>query len=369
MPSPEQPVFKRKIFYLSGFDPRGGRFYYHLYKDNAMKYAALAQEAVEVGHRKRTGAHAMAWRVRNETQGVLADYTFLCWQDIVRGAWIRHPGALLLRAGAMYAAYARHARWGRLARLPRAPLVTFFYPLLAVLLLPPALFLPLRQALSGLGEGGALLALTLAAVGSVLVLRRIKALWLLRFFIFNHEAVIGGSGTLQARLEHFAALITQALHAGEYDEILLVSHSNGSVLAVPLMELVLRHGAVPPAFKLLTLGQCIPLVSCMRTAERFNAQLAGLARYDFYWLDVGFPPDGACYARVNPFSLCGAEPVSPVRLASAQFFKYFEPRRYRQLRRNKYQLHFQYLTCADRLSPLNYFALTAGRAPLREVRA
>ena len=39
--------FKRKVFYLGGFDPRGVRFYHQLYRDQAARYTALTGEAVE----------------------------------------------------------------------------------------------------------------------------------------------------------------------------------------------------------------------------------------------------------------------------------------------------------------------------------
>ena len=50
--------FKRKVFYLGGFDPRGVRFYHQLYREQAARYAALTSEAIEISGRQAGPAGA-----------------------------------------------------------------------------------------------------------------------------------------------------------------------------------------------------------------------------------------------------------------------------------------------------------------------
>lgn len=333
-------TYKRKIFYLGGFDPRGARHYHQLCREAAAPYGA------EVSARQ-----GEQWRITRE--GCETDYHFLAWDDIVRRAWIRKPLVLVWQSLRMYAAYALHFRWRDIWRLPRAPIVTLAYPL-ALMLLGPLLLFGLASLLLPW-----YVALALALGLSVLLLHRTKALWLLRFFVFNYRVARHIDPALDARLDAFAATVRASYEEG-YDEVLLVAFSNGSILTVSLLD---RLGALPPHVRVLTLGQCIPLISHLDCAPRFREELGRVAAMDFYWCDIGFPPDGACYARIDPFLPHYPQHRAQVVTRSPRFFQYYAPERYQALRRNKYQLHFAYLATGDTLSPLDFIALaTAPRA-------
>lgn len=333
-------IGKRKVFYLGGFDPRGARHYYQLCLDAAKPQGA--QVSARQGEQ---------WQVALE--GTTADYEFLGWDDIVRTAWIRSPLRLVWRVLGMYAAYLRHLRWGVFLRLATPPAITFLYPLALLILVPILLFL----------VGNLLLPWPVAAALAVLlatgILHISKGLWLLRFFVFNHQVATENDPALEARLGQFAARI-RASFAQEYDEVLLLAHSNGSILGTELLEKLHALGGWPPHFRFVTLGQCIPIVSLLRTATRLHAAQAALAGRTLYWCDIGFPPDGACWARKNTFLPQQPGPGITLKLLSPRFFRYYQPARYRQLLRNKYQLHFAYLFSGDQPSPVDFIALVAG---------
>ena len=90
--------FKRKVFYLGGFDPRGVRFYHQLYRDQAARYTALTGEAVAVSARRAGPANSAIWTVTNASAGVETDYEYLRWEDLIGKVWIRHPFTLAWRA-------------------------------------------------------------------------------------------------------------------------------------------------------------------------------------------------------------------------------------------------------------------------------
>jgi hypothetical protein len=365
--------FKRKIFYLPGFDPRGPRFYHQLYKAQAERYSARSGEAVAVSGRSRGPGPAVSWHVSNSTTGVETDYSCLEWDDIIRRGWISNPASLLARSAATYWNYTRKLDFGRLLRMPRGPLVTLFYPPLSTLLIPVAIFL----VVLGLGSlvtrpAWAALAAAIVALGvGIWVLNRMKSFWLLRFFIFNNDLTYGREDPeLDARLDAFAQVIADSFD-GDADEILLVTHSNGSILALPLMERLaaIVAGRFPDRFTLLTLGHCIPLLGCHVEAHRFHAQLKAVGTLDFDWVDIGFPPDGAAYTKVDPF--CGVVPDSRPRVKhlSAQIFRFWPPAEYARRRKNKYELHFDYLRCGETLSPIDHVSMTAGRRTIDEAVA
>ncbi len=356
-------IFKRKVFYVGGFDPRGVRFYYNLAKEQLGRYADKTGETVAISRRRNASPIRSDWTIRNDTADATTDYSFLRWEDIVQQAWIRNPVQLGLRAARVYAGYFRLFDFATVRKLATGPLVTMLYPPILSILLPLLLALPVFLiALLWLPWWLALgLGLVIGGAGAIPVLDAIRAPWLLRFAVFNGEFGDGeGSPALQARLDAFADEIAKDLH-GDHDEVLLVSHSNGSILAMLLMARLLERydGTLPANFVLVTYGHCIPLVACRRDAVRFHARLRYLSRQDFRWIDIGSPPDGAAFFGANPLLLVGPSPRPRIELLSPRFHRFYEPETYHKGWRNKYEIHFDYLRVGDRVSPLDLPSLTA----------
>lgn len=363
-------IFKRKVFYLPGFDPRGARHYHDMYQTEAATYARLADEVLQVSERGRAGPRIARWTIRNETSDVATEYDFLVWDDIIRRGWVNNPVTLLQRSARTYWNYFTRIDWARVARLPRGPLITLFYPPLSTLLIPLLLAL-LVYGLARIRLGVPLsigLAVVLSLGLGFWLLHRMKSFWLLRFFIFNDELTRSAADPeIATRLDAFAEIVDRGLD-GDEDEVLLVTHSNGSILSVPLMDRLLarRGGAMPDKFTLVTLGQCIPLLACRHDARQFNAELARVATGRFDWVDIGSAADGAAFCRVDPFAALPTRPKVRLRQFSSAFFRFWSPAAYRLRRRNKYEQHFDYLRCGERLSPIDHVSMTAGRRTIDE---
>lgn len=360
--------FKRKVFYVGGFDPRGVRFYHALASEQLQRYAQLTGEPATVSTRRNAGPFRTDWSILNPAQDVATDYSFLRWDDIVRKAWVRNPLSLAVRAWRAYRAYLKHLDFKTGKKLGKGPLITLFYPPVLSLALPLLLTL-LISGLAAIWLPG-LLALSLGLVAAVAIaaplLKKWHAPWLLRFFVFNSE--LGGGEAdpeIEARLDHFADEIIASFDQ-PWDEIILLTHSNGSILAVPLMVRLLDRcgGVLPPGFALVTMGHCIPLVACRRDATRFQDQLRRLATADFRWIDIGSPPDGAAYFGVNPMALVTPEPRPRMELLSPRFHLFYNPETYHKGYANKYEIHFDYLRMGDRRSPLDFPSLMTAARPI-----
>ena len=360
--------FKRKVFYVGGFDPRGVRFYHALAGEAVARYAALTGEPATVSTRRNQGPLRTDWTIANPAQGVDTDYSFLRWDDIVRKAWIRNPLTLAVRAWRAYRANIRHLDFDTGRKLGKGPLITLFYPPVLSIALPllltlilwgvAAIWLPWWIALAGAVVAGIAI--------SAPLLTKWHAPWLLRFFVFNSE--LGGGEAhpeIEARLDAFAGEIAASL-AEPWDEIVLLTHSNGSILAVPLMVRLLdRCGdRLPANFSLVTMGHCIPLVACRRDATRFHDQLRRLATADFRWIDIGSPPDGAAYHGVNPMAIVAPDPKPRMELLSPRFHLFYNPETYHKGYANKYEIHFDYLRVGDRISPLDFPSLMTAARPI-----
>lgn len=361
------PAFKRKIFYLSGFDPRGARFYHQLYAEQAALYGATAGCEIEVGKRRRQPPHSVAWTIEDRTNDSSTDYVFLGWDDVVRAHWVKNPLGLLKRSVSAYWNFTRLLDWPIVKTFPWGVRFAFYYPGISTILLPVLfgilLALPLILLL-GAAWGVPAAAIVGIAV-AMFVVKKIQGFWLLRFIIFN-DTLAGDRlpADVDDRLAEFADQI-RASFDEDWDEILFVTHSNGSIMAVPIVaRLIEACGTLPDRFSLVTLGSCIALIGNRKDSHRFHGLLERVGQGDFRWLDIGSITDGACIAGIDPCISC-AQPRR-VRLfqTSPRWFKYCDPVKYEARRRNKYETHFDYLRTFDRISPLDYLAISSGPRPL-----
>lgn len=352
--------FRRKIFYLSGYDPRGARFYQQLYEEQAQLYASRTGHDIAVSDRSRAGPGNSRWTVEDLTEGASSELVFLGWDDVIRKHWVRNPVRLLWGAVLSTLAFTLAMDWRYGRTFPAGSLVAFYYPSLSTVLLP-VLLVALFWLLAG-----PLVALVLGLGISAYVVRRIQSLWMLRFIIFNDRfSANEPDPQVEARLDQMADSIGAAL-AEDWDEVLFITHSNGSVLAVPVMARLLeRHGGrMPDHFALMTLGSCIPLVGCRKDAHRYRAQLERVAQGQFLWLDLGSLTDGASIPLVDPCISCATTERPALHILSPRWFKYCDPASYRRRKRNKYETHFEYLRTFDRISPLDYLRVTSCAEPL-----
>lgn len=363
------PAFKRKVLYLGGFDPRGVRYYHQLYREQLARHGALSGDTVGMSARSQPAPHVSQWQVTNTTQDSETDYEFLRWEDVVNRRWERNPLRLARLVVRTYLAIFRQGDWAKAATLPRGPFITLFYPVVLTVLLPLLLALVLGLIAGWFLPGWIALiaAVALSALLSLKLLDLIKAPWLLRFFTFNHALTTKHlDAELDARLDLFADRLALAM-GEDWDEVLFITHSNGAILSLPLLErLLARPGMTLPAhFAFITLGHSIPLLAARKTENVVKTALQALAgRSDLNWIDIGSPPDGAGFHGVDCFALADAGPKRPITLLSPRFHLFYDPATYHKGLHNKYEIHFDYLRVADRPSPLDYIAITAGNRPL-----
>lgn len=385
---PDRPVRRRHVFYLSGFDPKGPAHYHRLYTDEAAKAGALGGYAVQVGRRRKLSDHAAAWSVDWQPQpagpadAVHTEVEFLRWDDIVRDHWPRHPGVLAWDLVVTTWLYLRSGALWRMYCLSWPPVVALVVPFLVLLALVAAL--PAAAALgivAGRASGSALAGLLagLALMATALVLargaeRRLNMQWLLRSYAFTGRQGTAGWPALEQRLDSFGQRIADRVGKASdaavddpCDEVLVVAHSSGSIMAVAALARALardpgltRRG---PRVSLLTLGQWIPLLTSLPTAHAFRAEVDRLARDPALdWVDFTAPPDGCCFALTDPVTAAGLPPARAghPKLLSPRFAAMFSPAAYAAIRRDRFRLHFQYLMASELPGDYDYTAITAG---------
>ena len=378
-------VRRRSVFYLSGFDPKGAAHYHALYRDEAAKQAQLSGMQIEVGRRQRTAPGNSFWRVRAQTpEGVVqTHYEFLRWDDIVRQHWPRNQARLLQDIVRTTGLNLRHGALWRMLKLAWPPALALFSPFLllcAVLLGAPLVASVVFFAALSWGGwlGASFLALLPVALFVGLALRlekKYSMLWLMRSYAFTAQQAQGQVPQLDARLEqHVDTLLDRIKHQSD-DEVLVVGHSSGTMMAVSLLAKTLRRdallGQAGPVVSLLTLGQCMPMLGCLPQAQAFRDDLQLVATAErIDWLDFSAPGDGCCFALVDPLAACGIHDAARLenrpKLLSPRFAEMFEPSDYAAIRQDKFRIHFQYLMASLKLVSYDYFAITAGAITLAQ---
>ena len=366
-----QKLFRRRVFYIPGYDPIHPRRYRELYRKEGGEQAATSGYSLELQPKKTKGPYG--WRVMGQigNQSAEADIEVLVWSDIVRDSMATSIPATYLQLLRTAWAYIGSGALFRLMRLRKGPVIAALYPIVFLL----------AQLAVALGIGWAMGAVLAAYLHPALILAglipvpfilrwfkakdsKVFAYYLMHDYAFSAQWNGANPPALETRMAEFAATIRTALD-GDYDEVLVVGHSSGAHLGVSILSDVLRAGLPPnhPPLAFLSLGQVVPMVSFLPGASRLRADLAYLsARDDLTWVDVTAPGDGCAFALCDPVAVTGVAPPEkrwPL-VISAAFTQTLSPARWKELRWRFFRLHFQYLCAFDRPGDYDYFQITAG---------
>jgi hypothetical protein len=398
----DSTVRRRCVFYFAGFDPTGPAHYHRLYKEQATQQAALGGYQIEVGPRRKKGEHVAAWEVSSTQQhgqdlpSTQTDYIFARWDDIVRSHWRQLDSMLaawrfLCAFLATQWYYLRTGALIQMLRLAWPAVVALVSPLLLVLVVS-GLWLATPWLGWSVLRGTKLFGPTLAWATQTVVLIALWAmvtmalawtvrkledkfhmLWLMRSYLFTRLQALGQVPALEERLESLAISIRQAHSSGNYDEVLVVGHSSGCIMAASaLARCCMLPAPAQNATQLsfVTLGHWLPLLSSLPPAHAFRAQLQTLSQQRaLSWVDFSAPADGCCFALVNAVNAAvpvdQRGPCAP-KLLSPRFQTLFSPADYQALRKKRFDLHFQYIMSGRIAGDYDYFALTAGNVSLKD---
>ena len=367
--------FRRRVFYIPGYDPIHPRRYRELYRREGKSQAVISGYQIDLKPKKGSGPYG--WHVQGLIDGQRAEASVevLVWSDIVRGSMDQGIFATYLQLIRTAWAYIGSGALFRLAGLRQGPMIAALYPM-AMLLAQLGLAVLLGFGVAGVMALWPLLAWPAVSFGLAagwLLLRwfkrqdhRLFAHYLMHDYAYSAQAGGANPPELEARMVAFRQTIAEAM-AGPYDEVLVVGHSSGAHLAVSILADLIRSGVQGPALGLLTLGQVVPMVSFLPKAVRLRADLAYLsARREITWVDVTAPGDGCAFALCDPVSVTGVAPPDKVwpLVMSAAFTQTLSPERWKELRWKFFRLHFQYLCAFDRPGDYDYFRITAGAQTL-----
>lgn len=387
-------VRSRKIFYISGFDPKGPAHYHALYCEEAKKQSALEGSTIEVSEPRRQGRSATWWQIRSVTDGheTHTDYEFLRWDDLMRER-MKVKGWRF--AWKVFLTYWLFIHTGALWKILKTSYPTFLaglYPIIFVaifalvaILAAAGTFFLLNHLILELGENPTVITTFNLLVCVVVMIftfqlclkleHRFPFLWPLHVYNFAADHMRGRTENVSDRVSSFAERIVEYVCLSNDDEVLVVSHSNGTVLAVSAMAEGFRQdpalGKHGPEISFLTLGQSIPLCSYLPSAGKLRDDLYQLANNaQLNWVDITAPRDSACFALADPVRAPeerrpGEEELKP-KLLSVPISDLFSEETFRtKLRFRWLRIHFQYLMAYEKRTIFDFFSITAGPLSLR----
>jgi len=326
-------VHRRLVIQVQGYDARGLAENFEHFHREYRRACELYGLTGEVGAAVETPeTFSGAWDVTTHGDGwqVETRYRLLRWDDIVRNDFTRAVWWKIVQIYRTTGIALLNGAFGRMLRKNwRFALVAFFPILLITTWLwlgsfvgilcmnlvaalgAPALVAKIVGGVTGLGGFASLLWLSEPITG--LLQRCDEAASIDQF-------VNGKRRDWSERLDEFAADVAKTVCKSKADEIVIVGHGFGAVLAINVLGRALTRdgalGASGPRVALLTLGAALPVVGFNPEAKGFRNRLQQLATAaDIGWVDVQSRDDILSFGPFDPVAgngiVLGAERHNP----------------------------------------------------------
>jgi hypothetical protein len=361
-------VSKRLVFHVGGYDPiapQSGAYRRFVREITRFELTWSAKALIDALH---DGVDETKWRViaSGPNWHVETDFHYIRWDDVIeefsrRPIWQRIPQGLIafldfVTAGAL---------WGYL-RTNWYYAIFFLYPFVMFgLLIATAYFVGIHALHANETISAVIM---IYSVLAALVLGFWRWLHLGSLFddwIFSRAYVRRRNPIIEQRLHKIAQEIVSAARGSDADELLVVGHSLGAVIAVDLLDRALKldpslgKNGTPVTF--LSIGSSILKIGLHRGAERFRAAVEHVAQAPgIFWGDYQARIDIMNFYDTNPMTemSLSAEHEPVVRLV--EFSRMLQRDVYRRIRLRFYRLHCQFVSGNDKRASYDYFMLVCG---------
>jgi hypothetical protein len=368
-------LLKKRIYYVSGLDPRGVALYYRLFREESRKSANLLGAEFKTSKLKRIDDMVSTWEFNAKTEQIDShvDYHFLHWDDVTRALWVKSSLRLVC---AMIPYLIVHFKSGWFAKVKQAGKGTYYNILTPMIFSALALFIAILSGfmvyfLAALFVSNTALLVILSVSVFCAVVARALTLgekwdiwWILQAHLFFSIWAETPIPALEQKLDSFAdIIIADHLSAPEQD-VTLVGHCMGTMLTVSLLSRLIQKApsSLNDKLCLITLGQCIPWLSFMAKAQHFRDHIQRVINdARFPWLDYSARIDPFCFFLLNPAIADGVSeglPNRPLR-RTVRPFNMFSAEKYEQLKKDKLRIHFQYLMSGDIKTDYDFFEMIA----------
>lgn len=365
-------IHKRRVFHVAGYDPAPPSAVRRRFARELKRFEETWSIKASIPESRLDDAWEIAaagpnWRV--ETR-----YSLVPWDDIIqeighRPAWLRIPQGLLAFADFVVNALPKYlvANW-RYALFFLYPLLMFAV-LVALAVAGGLLAAVLTDStLVGLVTGAVALALLWHWPGRRLYLHLLFDDW-----IFSRGYMRHGHAALEARLDRAAQEVADAARS-DADEIVVVGHSLGAVLAIELLDRALRIesalGQKGPRVALISVGSSILKIGLHSAAVPFRAAAERVASSPgIFWGDYQAISDVMNFYKRDPLTAMGL-PTRDVPLVRMVRIRHMlDPAIYKRIRYHPLRMHLQFVSGNNLRHAYDYFMLICGPLSVeRQVR-
>lgn len=364
----DQIVAKRLVFHLGGYDAMSPEALHRRFKRELRRFEGTWSTNATASA-AQTGPDVATWQVSSfgPNWQVETEFRLVRWDDIVattnrQSLWRQIPLGLLALVDFVVAG----ALWGYLRQNWRYA-GFFLYPFAVFTVL--VVFAAVLGVLAARAVGADLAGFAVAALALPALLQWPgRALHLPQLFgdwIFSRAYIRQESPDLGARLDRVAHDLVGAAKEGGADEILIVAHSLGAVLAVDVinraldLEPMLGQSGPPIAF--LSVGSSILKIGLHRGAKQFRAALERVAAASgVFWADYQAVSDVMNFYKTDPVKALRLTAQRRPVVRVVRFSRMLCPTAYRRIRRNFFRLHCQFVSGNDQRAAYDYFMLVCG---------
>ena len=297
---------------------------------------------------------------------VETDFHLLRWDDLIvkfssRGIWYRLAVGIIAFLDFVVAG----ALWGYLRTNWRYA-VFFLYPFVTVAALAAiAFFVGVYAWHAGLTMP-ANIAIGFVLAGFVIGYWRWLHLGLLfDDWIFARAYIRWGDPIIEQRLDRIALEMAAAADGSDADELLVIGHSLGAVVAVELLDRVLKlapafgEKGIPVTF--LSIGSSILKIGLHSGAGRFRAAAERVARAPgIFWCEYQTRVDIMNFYDTNPMAEMSLPTENGPLVKLVEISQMLERAMYRSIRLRFYRLHCQCVSGNDKRYLYDYFMLVCG---------
>ena len=184
-------------------------------------------------------------------------------------------------------------------------------------------------------------------------------------WIFSREYIRRGNLEIEQRLDRLAVELVAAASNFAADEIVVIGHSLGAVLAVDLLDRALKlepqlgRNTIPVTF--LSVGSSILKIGLHPQAMRFRAAMQRVAgSRAIFWGDYQALIDPLNFYKSRPMADMGLSTESEPTVKVVKLSRMLDHDMYRRIRLNFFRLHCQFVSGNDRRTSYDYFMLTCG---------
>jgi pimeloyl-ACP methyl ester carboxylesterase len=374
-------VRRRHIYQLAGYNPVDIGAQYRRFARQLNIFKLTWNVDATLSDLERSNEESRAWwtvRAHSANWQVEAIHEVLLWDDIVRDDFRKPLPVRLLKSALALLDFIATGTMFRYVMANQRYAIFFLFPLFSLALFAVSAWYFARLLTDFLGLTGISAAVVDLLAGLIVFVsllqwpgQRWRVLQLLDNWSFARDYLHGRRPDINARLDRFADALVARLNEAAVDEIVIVGHSLGAMLALDVLDRTLarnsnlgHHGA---SICVLTVGATIPKFALHPSAVGIRSKIARIvAEPSIAWAEYQARDDAISFYKFDPVSLRRVDgdrlDGKPV-IRRVQIHDMLQPETFARYRRDILRLHYQCVMANDKRAPYDYFLMACGPVP------